>query len=59
MGGRSVGGLGQDDDEDCVEHVWRLRGVMFEDDGSHTVYRCIRCPALLPVPPGGMHPAAV
>lgn len=51
--------MGQDDDADCSGHVWRLDGVTFADDGSHTTYRCERCPALLPVPPGGVHPETV
>lgn len=51
--------MGQDDDRDCVEHVWRLRNVAFEDDGAHTTYRCDTCAALLPVPPFGVHPVTV
>lgn len=49
--------MGQDDDQDCVEHVWRLVDVAFERDGSHTTYKCQRCDGLLPVPPGGVHPS--
>lgn len=48
--------LGQDDDLDCVEHLWRLVDAAFEPDGAHTSYECERCGALLPVAPGGLHP---
>jgi hypothetical protein len=49
--------VGVDDDADCVEHVWRLAGVTLADDGGHSDYVCERCPAVLVVPPDGVHPA--
>lgn len=51
--------MGQDDDRDCVEHLWRLEDLTFAADGSHTTYRCERCDGLLPVPPFGEHPETV
>jgi hypothetical protein len=48
--------MGQDDDADCVEHVWRLTEAQFDHGGSHLAYECERCGAALLVPPGGMHP---
>lgn len=32
--------VGMDDDADCVEHVWRLRGVDLTADGSFKEYEC-------------------
>lgn len=34
--------MGADDDTDCVEHVWRLRGVVL-DRGAELEYECTRC----------------
>lgn len=48
------------DDDDrppaCVEHLWRLRELVFAVDGSFTEYECERCGADLLVAPGGVHP---
>lgn len=51
--------MGQDDDADCVGHVWRLDEVAFAGDGSWSTYRCERCPGVLMVEPGGVHPETV
>jgi hypothetical protein len=35
------------DDDDCVEHVWQLRGVTFDlEIGALEDYECTRCPAV-------------
>ena len=50
--------MSDDDDEDCGEHVWRLRGLtLSREEGSHLEYECERCDAVLLVPPGGVQPA--
>ena len=38
--------MGADDDLDCMEHVWRLVGVTFGDDGATQDYVCERCSAV-------------
>lgn len=43
--------MGRDDDADCVEHVWELRGVTFADDGATEDYACARCPAVMVAKP--------
>lgn len=60
-------GVGDDDDSDCVEHVWRLEDVTFAlpnlaepgSGGSWSEYRCVRCDGQLLIGPGGDHPATV
>ena len=39
--------MGADDDADCVEHVWKLTGATFADDGAHLDYACTRCDAVM------------
>lgn len=39
--------MGVDDDRDCVEHVWVMKGATFALDGAHLDYECRRCGALL------------
>ena len=39
--------VGQDDDADCVEHIWHLQGVTFAMDGATEDYECARCGALV------------
>lgn len=56
--GRTIDALSDDDDEDCVEHVWQLQGVAF-GDGATSDYVCVRCGAPLVVGPGDEHPATV
>lgn len=51
--------MGVDDDQDCVEHLWRLDDVAFEADGSWSTYVCERCTSFLAVGPGGSHPETV
>lgn len=48
--------MGQDDDADCVEHVWRLTEALFKSDGGYASYSCERCDAGLLIGPGGVHP---
>jgi hypothetical protein len=36
-----------DDDADCVEHVWVIRGMTLAGDGTHTDYECARCGAVM------------
>lgn len=36
-----------DDDADCVEHVWVMAGATFAADGTHLDYVCARCPAVM------------
>lgn len=52
-------GVGQDDDADCVEHLWRFAAVDVRPDGSWSEYRCERCDGVLLVEPGGVHPETV
>lgn len=49
--------MGADDDRSCVEHVWLILGATLDSGGAHTDYECVRCRAVLLVPPGGTHPA--
>lgn len=51
--------VGQDDDRDCVEHVWRFLAFDMRADGSWCEYQCERCEAALLVEPGGVHPETV
>jgi hypothetical protein len=39
--------VGKDDDSDCAGHVWRVRGAVFDDDGSQVDYECSRCGAVM------------
>ena len=39
--------MGMDDDGDCVEHRWVLRGVSMTTQGSQVDYVCARCPAVM------------
>jgi hypothetical protein len=43
--------VGQDDDADCIEHIWVLRGVTLAADGATADYECERCPAVMVTPP--------
>lgn len=51
--------MGQDDDADCVEHLWRFVGFDPRAEGSWSEYRCERCEAALLIEPGGIHPETV
>jgi hypothetical protein len=51
--------VSDDDDADCVEHVWHLVGATFGDRGSDSEYKCVRCGAVLAVGPGETHPQTV
>lgn len=45
--------MGADDDGDCVEHVFELRGVTFDlEIGALEDYECVRCPAVTVRQPG-------
>lgn len=52
--------MSQDDDADCVEHVWKLVGLAL-GDGVHAEYECIRpgCEATLLRAPGQPFPGTV
>jgi hypothetical protein len=50
--------MGNDDDMDCVEHVFRLIEVVFESAGAVEHYECERCPAVSVRHPGGRAPAS-
>lgn len=49
--------MSDDDDEDCIEHLWRLTGFVLDLGGSTVEYRCERCGTVLLVPPGGVYPS--
>lgn len=39
--------VADDDDRDCVEHLWALRGVTFDlNVGAVEDYECVHCPAV-------------
>jgi hypothetical protein len=47
---------GSHDGHGCLG-MWRMvEAVLDPDAGALTLYRCELCEALLPVPPGGVHP---
>lgn len=55
-------GVAEDDDTDCVEHVWRLVGVaLIDGHGAPTEYQCARpaCDAVLYVGPNDVMPSTV
>lgn len=37
-------------------HMWRMRAVSFESDGTWTEYACELCGEEITVLPGGIHP---
>ena len=37
--------MGQDDDADCVEHVWQLTEVTLSMPGASMTSTCVRCGA--------------
>jgi len=39
--------MGLDDDADCVEHQWVLRGASMTPSGAQVDYRCGRCGAVM------------
>jgi len=39
--------MGLDDDADCVEHRWVLRGASMTPSGAQVDYRCGRCGAVM------------
>lgn len=43
--------MGMDDDRDCVEHVWRVVGLVLEEDGAMVEHECGRCGASMLVSP--------
>ena len=43
--------VGMDDDRDCVEHVWRVVGLVLEEDGAMVEHECGRCGASMLVSP--------
>jgi hypothetical protein len=43
--------MGQDDDADCIEHVWVLRGATLGMDGATCDYICGRCGIPMVTPP--------
>ena len=39
--------VSNDDDHDCVEHVWQMAGMSTAADGTHIDYQCVRCGAVM------------
>ncbi len=38
--------MGDDDDRDCVEHIWVLQGITLYMAGAQADYVCSRCGAV-------------
>lgn len=51
--------MAEDDDADCVEHVWQLAGVALIPGQGATDYVCTRCAATLYVPAGQPMPNTI
>ena len=43
----------------CAEHVFELVAVDLDETGAWSWYQCVRCPGLVLVEPGGVHPQTV
>jgi hypothetical protein len=44
--------MSDDDDADCVEHVWRFEGATLGREGASADYVCLRCGAVSVTGPG-------
>lgn len=43
--------MSDDDDADCVEHLWVMTGATFAADGAHLEHACSRCGTVMVVGP--------